>query len=116
MKQNGCGTDLRYFRLPEVAQRLGLGQVRKPRCGLAAGKVISEEERLARAVRRLVEKGLLKAVKDQGTWLVREDWIEEYEALRMIRALRTGPDHGGPVEWPRQTAAIPKETGSPSSG
>ncbi len=44
------------------------------------------DERLARTVRPLINSGKLRAVKDQGTWLVREDWLDEYEALRIVRS------------------------------
>jgi hypothetical protein len=78
---------LKYFTLPEVAQRLGLGQTRRRRRDTEAVP-LTEAERAARAVRRLVRSGQLTAVLDGGRYLVREDWLNDYEDRREATAIR----------------------------
>lgn len=73
-----------YLTLPEAARRLGLGLRRQTRKNPKYS--VSEIERLARPVRKLIRENKLKAVYDTGGYLVREDWIEEYEARREIAA------------------------------
>ncbi|MGI8908125.1 MAG: hypothetical protein ACR2IE_16750 [Candidatus Sumerlaeaceae bacterium] len=74
-----------YLRLDDAAKRLGLGLFR--RSARVGKKKVSEYERLARTVRRLIENGQLQAVEDDaGRYVVREDWLEEYAARRAIRS------------------------------
>jgi len=84
----------RYHTLPEVAERLGLGRVRRA-CRTPAQAPISEEERTARAVRRLIRSGDLLAVLDGGRYLVREDWLVEYEDRRQATAIRRAREARG---------------------
>lgn len=77
----------RYLTLPEVAQRLGLGLTRRRRRSSDA-EPLTEDERAARAVRRLIRNGQLVGVLDGGRYLVREDWLIDYEDRREAAAIR----------------------------
>lgn len=77
----------RYMTLPEVAQRLGLGLTRRRRRS-ADAEPLTDDERAARAVRRLIRNGQLVAVVDGGRYLVREDWLTDYEDRREAAAIR----------------------------
>lgn len=77
----------RYLTLPEVADRLGLGKTRRPRKNPGQNPVPAQEA-AARAVRRLIQKGDLRAVIEAGRYLVRSDWVDEYEDSRELRSRR----------------------------
>lgn len=77
----------RYLTLTEVGQRLGFGLVRRIRSPIGK-KPISDSERLARPVRRAIRRGDIRCVWDSisNCYLIREDWIEDYERKRISRA------------------------------
>jgi len=100
----------RYFTLPEVALRLGLGRTRRRRRSTEA-EPVTDEERAARAVRRLIRSGQLVAVNDGGRYLVREDWLLEYEVRREAAAISRRRQLAG-AEWPASGSPI---KGSPNT-
>lgn len=77
---------LKYYTLPEVAQRLGLGKIRRARQN-PGKQSVSGTEREARPVRKLIRDGDLTAIFN-GCYLVREDWLAEYEDKREAKAIR----------------------------
>ena len=96
----------RYLLLHEVGARLGLGQVRRNR-PTPPKHPLSENERLARPVRALIKKNMIKRIWDNSSnsYLIREDWLAEYQEQR-LRITSPLPRHWKPR--PRKKKDEPK--------
>lgn len=94
-----------FLTLLEVAHRLRLGEIRRPREGQPA--TASEDERRVRAARYLVKSGRLNAVMIGGRLLVSSRDLAEFEASALLSG--RSPSAASPVGKPAPSASPPPD-------